>query len=93
MVAKTKLINSNCKVAVGRSSLASVYCFPAHMCFGFSCVILRVWRFSSASFCSEFLVEGFSLGCCGLFNFVGLSIYQSGFTVYTFTAEGIGFKI
>lgn len=75
MVAETKLINSNCKVAVGRSFLASVYCFPAHMRFGFSCVKLRVWRFSSAFFCSEFLVEGFSLECCVFFNFVGLSIY------------------
>lgn len=64
------------------------------MCFVFSCIKLRVWRFSCAVFCLEFLVAGFSLRCGGfLVNFVGLCIYQSGFTVYTFTAQGIGFKI
>lgn len=34
----------------------------------------------------------FSLRCYALIvSFVGLGIYQTGFTVYTFTAQGVGF--
>ena len=64
-----------------KNSSGSLYCFPAHMCFGVSYLKLRVQNLSLIVYFLEFVAEGCLLRG---YSFFCEAQYLSGFIVYSF---------
>ncbi|XP_075008655.1 E3 ubiquitin-protein ligase MARCHF7 isoform X6 [Calonectris borealis] len=73
-----------------KNSSGSLYCFPAHMCFGVSYLKLRVQCLSLMVYFLEFVAEGCLLRG---YSFFCEAQYLSGLIVYSFIDQISGFNI